>query len=73
MFLMTFLYTPSIYYPKTPCLQNQNSALLLSHEDGLEVDLSCLEPVNGLLDTLLCHGVLLDDGLDVVQRRELEH
>lgn len=70
---MTFLYTPSIYYPKTPCLQKQNSALLLSHEDGLEVDLSCLEPVNGLLDTLLCHGVLLDDGLDLVQRRELEH
>lgn len=69
-----------LYYNRqTPCStgggekRHRGARLLLRHDDCSEVHLSAVQPVHGLGDTLLGHGVSLDDGLDAMQRRKLEH
>lgn len=46
---------------------------LLRHKNCSEMNLAAVQLVHGLCDALLGHGVSLDDGLDAVQRRKLEH
>lgn len=46
---------------------------ILVDEDGPVVNIALLQLIQGRFDPLLAHGELLDDGLDAVACREVEH